>query len=234
MPPPRRITQPCRIICEGYADSAFFNALIKKRAIPNLEAECARTEKEQDRCGGKHAIADTLRSLVGYSQLQPKKLRGVIVAVDVDDDAGKTLRDTLDYIKSVQPHISYPGKFLEISKGTKDADFSLAVLGIPWHDQLGNLDTLLFESLQVSHADIMGPLGTFCDLTQKRREGWTLGPNSKMKLRCTIAVTYKPDPGQSLGILLGRTDIPLFNLADATFNQIAKFLHDFQHQVLAA
>jgi hypothetical protein len=155
------------------------------------------------------------------------------MAVDVDDDAKKTFRDTINYIKSVQPRISYPGKYLEISRGTKEADFSVAILGIPWHDQSGNLDTLLFESLQTSHADIMGPLATFCDLTQKRREGWTLGPNSKMKLRCTIAVTYKPDPGQSLGILLSRTNAPLFNFADATFNQIASFLYDFQHQVMA-
>jgi hypothetical protein len=234
MPDARPIKQPCRIITEGYADSAFLNALIKNRGIANCEAECTRSDKEPQRCAGKNAtaITDTVRSLVSFSELNPGKLRGIVLAVDIDDDSKKTLTGVKDALKSVKPPVSCPTDYLEIKKEKKAADFAVAIMGIPWHDQLGNLDTLLLESLQPNYSDVIAPLATFCDLTKKRRDGWTLGNNSRMKLRCTIAVTYRPDPGQSLGIMLDRTEIPLFNLQDGAFNQIAKFLEYFQQNVL--
>ena len=144
MPDARPIKEPCRIITEGYADSAFFNALIKARGIANCEAECTRSDKKPQGCAGKVAAAmtDTVRSLVSFSELNPGKLRGIVLAVDIDDDAKKTLEYVKNALKDVKPSVSCPSNYLEIKKEKKKADFAVAIMGIPWHDQLGNLSCL--------------------------------------------------------------------------------------------
>src|SRR5262249_39084812 len=155
----------CRIICEGAADRSFFNALISSRGITNCEAECAIQDNEE-RCGGLNAIPDTLRGLKGFAESQPNKLRGVVIAVDTDQDPKARLDETIELIKSAG--LRWPAKYLDIKERKKPDEFSVAILGIPWLDKQGNLDSLLFDSLQQTHADIMTPLTAFCAGTVAR------------------------------------------------------------------
>jgi hypothetical protein len=231
MPDARPIKEPCRIITEGYADAAFFNALIANRGIAHCEAECARTDNKPKSCAGKNGITDTLRGLSAYSDVKPGVLRGVIVAVDVDTDSAVTLRSTIASLKAVDPPVSCPTHYMEIKKEKRTADFAVAILGIPWQDRLGNLDTLLFEAMRTTHADVVGPLNRFCADTETRRVDWSDGLLAKMHVRCTLAVSFKDDPGLSLGHLLSRHDQP-FDLANPAFNQIAEFIQRFTHEVL--
>src|ERR1700694_209358 len=135
---PVNILQPCRIICEGAADAALFNALIRSHGVTNCEADCARSDNDPKRCAGKNGITDTLRSLRGFSDIHPDKLKGVIVAVDTDLSWETALRETIRSIHAVDPPVSCPGQFLEIIRERKKGDFFVSILGIPWHDELGN------------------------------------------------------------------------------------------------
>src|SRR5260370_8324059 len=104
--PNATIRQPCRVVCEGAADSAFFNSLIRIRGIPNCEADCARSDKDPNRCAGKNGITDTLRGLKGYAELNPGKLRGVVIAIDADTDPKQRLKETFEAIKA--PDLNSP------------------------------------------------------------------------------------------------------------------------------
>jgi hypothetical protein len=224
------ISKAIRIICEGRADSAFFNALMRNRNIQNCEADCARTDNDQKRCAGKSGITDTLQGLKGFADTHPGKLRGVLLAIDTDVDEEDALHDTVEAIKKVTPKIACPTKFLEVRHGKTETDFSIAILGIPWLDRKGNLETLLFDSVQTTHADIIPPLNEFCLATQSRHQDWDAGLESKMKLRCTLACSYRPDPSLSLSFMLEGHDHP-FDLGHPAFNPIAAFIADFVEKV---
>jgi hypothetical protein len=224
------IGKPSRIICEGRADSAFFNALIKNRNIQHCEAACAKTDNDSQRCAGKSGIRDTLQGLKGFADTHPGKLRGVLLAIDTDVDEEGALDYTIKAIKQVTPKIACPSDFLEIKHGKTKHDFSVAILGVPWLDRKGNLETLLFDSVQTTHGDIIPPLNDFCTATESRHQGWDAGLRSKMKLRCTLACSYKPDPSLSLSFILESHDHP-FDLGHAAFNPIASFIAEFAEQV---
>ena len=219
-----QINEPCRIICEGASDRSFFNSLIRIRGIANCEADCARLDTKPEQCAGKYGITDTLRGLRGYAEAQPGKIQGVIVAIDTDTDPKKRLQETIDYIQAAG--LKPPAKYLEIKKAKKRDEFAIAIVGIPSPDRAGNLDLLLFEAMQRSHADLMAPLETYCEHTKARNEDWPIGPKSKMKLRCTIAASYRDDPGLSLSYILMRENCPV-DLKDAAFDQVAQFLREF-------
>lgn len=219
------IKQPCRVLCEGAADSAFFNSLIRIRGIMNCEADCARTDKEPNRCAGKNGIMDTLRGLKGYAEINPGKLRGVVIAVDADTDPKQRLKETVEAIKAAG--LKSPSKYSEIRPRIKEDEFALAIIGVPSGDTPGNLDLLLFNAMQTTHSDLIAPLDNFCMQTQARNGHWEIGPRSKMKLRCTIAASYEDDPGLSLSYLLSRNDNPI-DLKHAAFNPISEFLIAFE------
>jgi hypothetical protein len=219
------IKQACRVVCEGAADAAFFNSLIKVRKIANCEADCARLNTEPNRCAGKNGITDTLQGLKGYAEINPGKLRGVVVAIDVDTDPKQRLKETIEAIRAAD--LKSPTKYLEIRPRIKDDEFALAIIGVPSPDAPGNLDLLLFNAMADSHADVMRPLEDFCAATHARNGHWLISSKSKMRLRCTIAATYQDDPGLALSYLLLRHDSPI-DLAHLTFNPIAAFLTDFE------
>ena len=191
----------------------------------NCEADCARLDKEPNRCAGKNGITDTLRGLKGYAEINPGKLRGVVIAVDADTDPKQRLKETVEAIKAAD--LKSPSKYSEIMPRVKEDEFALAIIGVPSGNTAGNLDLLLFNAMQVTHADLIAPLDDFCKQTQARNGHWAIGPKSKMRLRCTIAASYEDDPGLSLSYLLSRSDNPI-DLNHGAFNSISEFLIAFE------
>jgi hypothetical protein len=218
------LNRPCRIVCEGPADREFFNSLIRIRGINNCEADCARADKDQ-RCLGRTGITPTLRGLKGFAEIEPDRIRGVIIAVDTDHDPRQRLREIIGFI--IAGDLNSPNDYLEIRRHGKGSEFDIAILGIPWGNRPGNLDLLLFEAMRTSHADLMAPLDDFCDRTRARNGHWAIGPKSKMRLRCTLAASYEDDPGRSLSYLLQSKTNPI-DLNHNVFDAIAEFLTTFE------
>jgi hypothetical protein len=224
------ITKPYRIVCEGAADASFFRAIFRCHNLDLFEADCAHKDKpdsdqSEDRCGGKSAVTDELRALKGFSDTHPDVLRGVIVAIDSDADGNTAFDETIKSIKAVKLQLPVPTRLLELKKGG-EGEFGIAVMCIPWIDQPGCLDTLLFESVRSSHSDLMIPIDDFCSATQHRNGDWTINPRSKMRLRLAIAASYKQGPDKALGFLLNSSENP-FNLNDPAFMKIVEFLRTF-------
>ena len=79
--------------------------------------------------------------------------------------------------------------------------FAIAILGIPCYDTPENLDLLLFDAMQITHADIIvPPLDQVLRADSGLNGHWAVGPKAKMRLRCTIAASYGDDPGIELPV----------------------------------
>lgn len=222
------VSAPCQLICEGASDEAFFKRLIASRNITGFEVRCARCNG-QKRCGGNSCISDTLTAMFAAADLTPGAIKGILIAVDSDDDPEAEFLAVKRQIRSAKPMHPMPDRLLEI-KPTKDPNPAIAIMTIPWADQRGNLDTLLFQSAANTHAEIMSPLEDFRNSTEHLRIDWSLGKLSKMNLRCTIAVSHKSDPSMSLALLLLSDECP-FDFGDAIFNNIASYLEEFRQTV---
>jgi hypothetical protein len=217
------ISAPCQLICEGRADEAFFGRLLKARSISGFQVRCARSNKQPDKCAGKDGISDTIAAIFSTYDLLPSRIKGVLIAIDSDKDPKAQFAFAQEQIKLGRPMAQPPDRIMEIKKS---GGLSIAVMTIPWADQLGNLDTLLFQSLDNTHADIMPPLAEYCKGTEHRTRDWSIGEKSKMQLRCSVAVIHKPDPSQSLTYLVQSSHGP-FTFSHARFDQIANYLDGF-------
>jgi len=217
---PTDISAPCQIICEGAGDEAFFTKLLTSKQITGFQARCARRDKG---CIGKSGITDTVAAILGAAELRPGTVKGILIAVDSDDDPMVAFAEAKKFIKSAKPMQPVPDRLLEIKEG----NVSVAVMTIPWADQPGNLDTLLFSSMGETHNDMMQPLARYSEGTSHRTEGWSLGKVSKMKLRCIIAASYEPDPSLSLAGIIPSHACPIdFN--GIRFDQISEYLRRFR------
>ena len=155
------IKKPFRVVCEGRADAAFFNRLFDARGLGNFEAECARTANDVGRCAGKSGITDTLLALKGVADLYPRRLQGIVIAVDSDDDPDKAFQSVRQAIRMAKAQLPVPSKLLQPEVDPQGTDPSIVVMCVPWVDAPGHLDSLLFESMRTTHNDLMSPIDDF-------------------------------------------------------------------------
>jgi len=225
---PIDISAPCQLICEGAADEAFFTKLLNVRSITGFQVRCARSNKEPKKCAGKSGIADTMSAILSANDLRPDTIKGILVAVDSDDDPETEFADAIEQVRLSRPMLHTPDRIMEIKELL--GGISIAIMTIPWLDQPGNLDTLLFQSIDITHADIMQPLSEYCKGTENRTRDWSIGKRSKMKLRCAIAASHKPDPSLALPYLIAGRHCP-FDFSDERFNNIAAYIGKFRQTV---
>jgi len=220
------INKPFRVVCEGRADAAFFNGLFISRGILDFEAECAKTNGENKKCAGKSGITDTLLALKTIVDLRPGVLKAIVIAVDSDSDPEEAFKTVKESIRATKALLPVPREMLK----PEGNDPAIAVVTIPWIDTPGHLDALLFESMRISHSDLMKPIDDFCHATEHRTVNWSDGSKAKMKLRCAIAACYKDDPGKSLAFVLESSACQL-DFGDSTFDRIAKYFTDFNSRL---
>ncbi|HLY61931.1 MAG TPA: DUF3226 domain-containing protein [Terriglobia bacterium] len=224
------IKKAFHIVCEGRDDKAFFTKLFEAHGIQDFEAECARTNNDPKRCAGKSGITDTLLGLKAVNDLNPGILRGIIIAVDSDEDPAKSFESVRRSIKETKMQLPVPDQALIPKLDPQGMDPAIAILSIPWIDQPGHLDSLLFDSMQTSHADLIAPIEDFCDSTEHRTRDWAQNNKSKMKLRCAIAASKEGEPGLSLAYFLESSECEI-NFKDVKFNKIVNFIKEFSEHL---
>lgn len=219
------IKKPCRVVCEGRDDAAFFTRLFETHSIEGFEVDCARTNNKPTGCAGKSGITDTLLSLKGVSDLNPGVLRGIVIAVDSDEDPRKAFEHARQAIRNTKLQLPVPDQALVPKSDPQGVDPALAILCIPWIDATGHLDSLLLESIHTSHGDLIDPIEEFCKKTEHRTRDWSQNNKLKMKLRCAIAASEEGEPGLSLAYFLQSSACQI-NFRDPTFDKIVAFLSD--------
>jgi len=156
----------------------------------------------------------------------PGRVKAILIIFDSDDDPNNTFKGIIAAMKETKLKYPQPTRLLEIKAG----DPAIAIATLPWVTRIGHLDELIFEALQESHVDLMEPLKTYCEGTSHRTGSWSFGKKSKMRLKCLIAASHKPDPTASLKFFLETSDCPVdFN--NPCFDTIVDFIKHFRETV---
>jgi hypothetical protein len=191
----------------------------------DFSVRCTRT-KHSDGCAGIDGLTETLLALEAVRSISPKPIKGVAIIFDSDDDPQKRFAGIIQAIKNAKLKYPLPDRLLEVKPG----DPAIAISLIPSIDRQGNLDELIYESLQVSHADLLDPVNRYCADTSTRTGDWAYGKKSRMKLRCMIAASHKKDPGIALSHFLKTSKTPV-DFRSPCFDHIIDFLQDFRFKV---
>lgn len=214
---PQFLVSPYLILCEGSNDESFFTGLLKNRNIKGFQV--AFPADPEQRSGGRNGFGDLLGSLTLQSGFS--NLKTIVLASDNDDNGAKSFKFIQRQIKEAGEY-SVPKKPFLITR-TRGYP-SLAVLMLPWKQELGNLETLCLRAAIDKWPKVASCLKDYYRCSDA--PNWTLTKRSKMKLRCLIAATCKDDPNTSLTHLWSRKEEYHIPLDHECFDRIVKFLKD--------
>ena len=210
------------ILCEGDNDSAFFQALIANRGIPDFQVMSPNDFDPYE--GGVNHFA---RVLSGFWALTTfSTLRAILVIADNDVNPAASLQEVRNEIGRADPEpMSQPVRRFAVPGGDLQkagADPIVTIMMLPLNGQPGNLESLCLAATTLPA--VSACVDTFAHCTGV--DQWDIAKRSKSKLRSLIAGAHRPNPEMSLTFLWRyRPDIVPLN--HAAFTPIAQFLLDF-------
>lgn len=202
---------PYVIVCEGFQDSGFICALLKRLGITNCDV--AFPKKRRDGANGKGGIAQ----MVGL--LKDRKLDGVAVIRDADDDPADALLEAQAAFSD--PYSAPAAPFLIEQEKNRTGIFL-----IPGNGKTGTLDDLLFSAIAAPHRPAIECVETF-HACSAWTAGWTNNKKAKMKMHSLVAAVCQDDPGCSLGFIWSKgADNPV-DISSPVLKELADFLKAF-------
>jgi len=202
---------PYVIVCEGFQDSGLVCALLKKLGITNCDV--AFPKKRRDGANGKDGIAKMV------DLLRDRKLDGVAVIRDADDDPADALKEAQSAFSG--PYIA-PQKPFTIEKKKNRTGIFL----VPGAGKTGTLDDLLFSAVVASGHPVTGCVDNF-QTCSNWTAGWANNKKAKMKMHSLVAAFCKDDPGCSLGFIWQKgVDNPI-DISSPVFRELSDFLTAF-------
>lgn len=205
------------IICEGINDKHFLKAVIHKRGLPSFQIRHA-AECNGSKTGGRDGFGlaiEGIEALSGFSDL-----KGIIIVTDNDYE---------NVVNDIQRKLETYG-YIAPSNQNEIGTFygkPVAIILIPDHDKLGNLETLCLPALYEKLPGAKECVKAYLDCTDAIR--WEKQHElCKAVVRSIIAGFYENDPYKGLGYLF--RDIP--SLAEHTcFDGLVDILNHFDEIV---
>lgn len=207
---PVELSKPRLIVCEGPSDAAFFERLISTRNLPEYQVISV-----DGRVGFETALValTTARSF--------GKLSGLLVAADSDldpDDSFRTIRRQIENVGG----LGIPNRPLECARA---AGFpAVAVMLIPWHTEIGCLESLLMEAVRAANPELATCVERYVDCTGVG--AWSETGLAKLRLQCSISALCRSDPVTPVRYAWSRPET-IIELTQPCFNRVAQFLIDF-------
>lgn len=204
------------VVCEGFSDVAFLDALLSNRGITEFDIGCPnQTNHGADGVSGIPSYLEALRA-----HRNGKNIETLVVMVDADTNHEKAFADVCKALKSADADFSPPG---EPWKATDDNPRT-GVIVIPKPLTNGTMEDLLTDAAFTADPKLKGCVDDFVKCVGKST-AWSSNKIAKMKASCAIAVSCSDDPSVSLAWLWKKKneDIP-FPLQSPVFDPIANFL----------
>lgn len=218
-------TQPRMILCEGPADKAFFNGLIQERRLPQFDVFCPT-----DAGGVGHGVTGFSQFLKALTiPLALNSASSILVVGDCDNDPQKSFSVIQKQIQRVSEYgYGVPEAPLVVAD-SRDLP-KIVIMMIPWVDRLGCLESICLEALSARQAELIKCVERYTQCTMTN--AWEIPKKHKMQLQCLISALSQENPGASLRVVLQKhnTVIPLH---ESCFDQVAKFLNDFDSLIAA-
>ena len=208
---------PYLIICEGYDDCCYFNALINARALRRC---CIHhTGRSRHARGGKFLFGDSLRA--ARVARTWRNIRKILLVVDCDDNQTASFDTVCDQVERVfDKRPAALGSPLNID-GTR----LLAIITTPFAGQTGHLETLCATAARAADAAVAGHTSHFAAMAGV--DGWGNAlREEEMWLRANLAARNQAHPAIHLGNAFSEAPA-LIPLGNAAFNDHANFLASF-------
>ena len=197
------------IIGEGDADKRFFEVLTQHRGCTEYQVA--------NPAGGASHFVDRLEGLKASPDFGQLSL--VVLVRDCDDDPKAAFNDTCRQI--AQAGYLAPAESLNPG-GKREGWPAVAVILLPWIDEPGCLETLIYEVMKDEYPAVAAGVESLLD--QVPTKDCDVSKRSKARVACMIASVCKDDPGCSVAFMWysERRFLPL--LAKPQFNRIADHL----------
>lgn len=209
-----KFTKERFLLCEGDADKGFFEALIKNRGLPEFQV-CCTAECNPERVGGNSGFVKSLKGMEPIKGFP--KLKALLFASDNDilGTSFKVVQDALTDNGYVPP-----SAYNTIGKM---AGKPVAILMVPRHDMVGDLETLCLPAIYAQWTIAEQCVSSFLHCTGADTWG-KRSSISKARARSATVGFNQDDPYKGIGHLFRNGTL---SVNHACFNEITLFLQNF-------
>ena len=210
------LTHHWTIVCEGFADKAFFSRLIQERGLPSFNIPFPNDETK----GGRNHFSEMLKALRASSKYS--QLSAILIVSDNDNNPAASFREVREQI---QIAIGYPVPNTPMQVARATGQPAILVMMLPWIHTPGCLESLCRNVLAQEQGPMMECVEEFLRCAGVTDWG-EIQKRDKAAVQCFISGSNQEDPNKSLRYLLeGRS--PLIPMNVNEFNEIANALQNF-------
>jgi hypothetical protein len=202
------------LLCEGDDDKGFFEALIKKRQLPDFQV-CHAAECNPEKIGG---VPGFVRSLLGMEAISGFRNLKALLLVSDNDVVGNSFHA----VQRALTDNNYIAPTAHDKVGVMERK-PVAILMIPGHDKVGDLESLCLPAIHERWPTAADCVGSFLECTGANH--WTKrSSRSKANARAAAVGFNEPDPYKGIGHLFRNGTLSVHH---PCFDEIGKFLQEF-------
>ena len=200
-------THPFVILCEGDGDESLLTNLVLTRDLGSFDIHIAKGQKFGELLTAMPIGGDVTR---------------VLIITDSDDDPMGTFVKIQDQVTDAG--LSSPSLPLERSPGVP----SVTVFLLPWHTEMGNIETLCVRAMRDEYKDAAACLDAYVACCPDVKT-WRPGRQSQMQFRTLASSVCQTDPNTPLKYAWKRSDLRI-NLMHPCFDALADAIRAFGAQ----
>lgn len=201
-------------LCEGNDDKEVLEALISARGLPDFQI-CHSAECNPQGTGGRPGFFGAIKGMEALSGF--RNLRALLIVTDND-----RLETSFAEVQRALADNGHTAPANPAAVGSV-VDKPVAVLMIPSHNAVGDLETLCLPAIYAKWPAAPGCVADFLNCTGAN--AWTKRSSvSKARARAAAVGFYEPDPFKGIGHLFKNGT---FSALNPCFDAVASFLQNF-------
>lgn len=201
-------------LCEGNDDKGVLEALISARGLPDFQI-CHSAECNPQGTGGKHGFLGAIKGMEALSGF--RNLRALLIVTDND-----TLQTSFAEAQRALTDNGHTAPANPAAVGSLLGK-PVAVLMIPSHNAVGDLETLCLPAIYAKWPAAQGCVTDFLNCTGAN--AWVKRSSvSKARARSAAVGFYEPDPYKGIGYLFKNET---FSVHHPCFDGVAAFFRNF-------
>lgn len=203
------------IVCEGYSDVTFLDALLANRGITKYDIGCPNQNLHgADGISGIPSYLEALRA-----HRNGKSIETLVVVVDADTDHAKAFKAVCNALTSADAGFLPPSKPWDFC----DNNPRTGIVIIPKSETNGTMEHLLTDAAFSANLNLKACIESFAACVGTPAK-WSSNKIAKMKASSAIAAICEDDPAASLSWIWKKKakDNP-FPLGSPVFDDLANF-----------
>lgn len=224
---PTKIELPYLALCEGSADKATFERLIKANGLAENTFQFEHPA-EFTAGSGKDAFYNVLLGLP-LRLSEKENFKGIILLRDTDDNHEKALRELKKQVeranKNTDPEFIFtaPNSFLTPSIG---GTYPILFASIPF-DKPGCLETLILPAVEKAFIKQAACINTYIQCCGNICD-WSKTKQDKMRLACLVATICEKDPTITISSMWSKKEFEDLLTDQDCFGELISFFKNIE------